>query len=268
MDTEAIDQEHRTVTMENVPAQDARRTVEVIAHRGASAMAPENTLAAVNLAWQLNADAVEVDVHLSSDGRLVVIHDKTLDRTAGRSGSVDTFSAEELAKIDVGSWYGREWAGERVSTLREFIATVPDGKRIFVELKCGFGALTALAEPLADVVDCPRKVVLIGFHLDLMKAVKQRYPAHKTLLVAEQTCDGDLWSPSASDLIEAALSAGLNGLDLSNTLAVDRAAVTQIHGAGLTCCIWTVNSVEDARRLIDAGVDGLTMDDPRLLRRM
>jgi glycerophosphoryl diester phosphodiesterase len=280
----------------NRPNSNPRSSVEVIAHRGASALAPENTLGAVRLAWELDADAVEVDVQLSANGQLVVIHDETLTRTAGRGERVSDLSGAELSRVDVGSWFGTEWASERVVTLREVIATVPDGKRLFVELKCGTGAvnaqakpvysghgigfsapisaesvqnkqsLVALEEPLVEVAATPQKVVLIGFDLDLMKAVKQRYSAHKVFLVAEQKLDGQVWRPTVEELIEAAKAAKLDGLDLSNTLAVGRSSVNQIHEAGLSSCIWTVKSLDDARRLIDAGVESLTMDDPRLLQ--
>ena len=251
--------------MMNRPNSKPRSSVEVIAHRGASALAPENTLGAVRLAWELGADAVEIDVHLSANRQLVVIHDETLDRTAGRGGRVGDLTAEELSRIDVGSWFGTEWEAERVATLREIIATVPDGKRLFVELKCESAAVDALAGPLADVAEAPQKVALIGFDRDLMRAVKQRYSKHKAFLVAEQKLDGQVWRPTVDELIVAAMDAGLDGLDLSNTLAVDREAVNQIHEAGLSCCVWTVNSLDDVRRLIEAGVESLTMDDPRLL---
>lgn len=241
--------------------------VEVIAHRGASARAPENTLGAVNLAWQLNADAVEVDVHLSTDSQLVVIHDETLERTAGRQERVDSLTAAELAQVDVGTWFGQDWSAEPVLPLREIIASVPDGRRIFVELKCGGGteALEALAEALQDVAESPEKVVLISFDLDLLRDVKRTFPGHLAYLVAEQKKDAGQWQPATSEIVDRAIEAGLDGVDLSNTLAVDRQAVNQIHDAGLACCIWTVNLKEDADRLIEAGVDSLTMDDPRLL---
>ena len=239
--------------------------VEVIAHRGASALAPENTLGAVQLAWQLNADAVEVDVHLSADGRLVVIHDETLERTAGRPERVSSLTAAELVQVDVGSWFGEEWSAERVSPLREIIATVPDGRRLFVELKSGSGTVAALEEALCDVTASPEKVVFISFDLDLMREVKRNCPEHLAYLVAEQKEAGGEWHPSAREIVNRALDARLDGVDLSNTLAVNGEAVDLIHEAGLACCIWTVNLKEDAERLILARVDSLTMDDPRLL---
>jgi len=245
--------------------------VEVIAHRGASARAPENTVTAVSLAWKLGADAVEVDVQLSSDGQAVVIHDSTLERTGGLPDAVNSLTGAELAQVDVGSWFGEEWADERIVTLNKVIATVPRERRLFVELKCSAAAadeavIDALSDPLEEVVCSPEEVVLIGFDLGLMTRVKTEFPQHEVFLVAEQNrTEQAVWLPPTVEIVEAAVSAQLDGVDLSNTPAVDRAAVACVHEAGLSCCIWTVSLIEDALRLIEAGVDSLTMDDPCLL---
>ena len=111
--------------------------MEIIAHRGASHDAPENTLAAIRLAWQQEADAVEVDVQLSKDGKLVVIHDDNTKRSGRFARKVNAQTLDELRKLDVGRWKGKRWAGEKIPTLAAVLATVPDGKRLFVEFKCG-----------------------------------------------------------------------------------------------------------------------------------
>jgi glycerophosphoryl diester phosphodiesterase len=126
--------------------------------------------------------------------------------------------------------------------------------------------IDALTSPLEAVAHSPEKVVLIGFDLDLMTRVKAEFPQHEVCLVAEQKSpEPTLWLPSIEEIVAAAVSARLDGVSLANTPAVGRPAVDCIHEAGLNCCIWTVSLVEDARRFIDAGVDSLTMDDPRLL---
>ena len=107
----------------------------IIAHRGASFDAPENTLAAVNLAWQQNADAVEVDVHLSRDGHLFVIHDADTRRTTGLDRKVAQLKLPQLPRHDAGRWKGAQWRGEKIPTLDEVLATVPRGKKIFIEIK-------------------------------------------------------------------------------------------------------------------------------------
>lgn len=244
----------------------ASRRVEIIGHRGASIAAPENTLAAIRLAWDWRADAVEIDVHLTRDRQVVAIHDDSLLRTSQADVAVRDLTLAELQSYDVGAWKFPEFAGERVPTLAEVIATIPLGKRLYVELKCGAEVLEPLAEVLASVRERPESVVLIGFDPELMSAAKQRFPEHLVFQVVEQTQQPDgQWSPSAAEIISHCVKHGLDGADLSNTLAVDHAAVEQFKAAGLGVCIWTVNTLADARRLIDAGVDSLTTDDPRLL---
>ena len=111
--------------------------MEIIAHRGSSFLAPENTRAAAELAWREAADAVEGDFRLTADGQIVCIHDDTLKRTAGVDRRVSDLSLDELRRLDVGSWKGPQFAGQRTATLDEMLATVPRGKRFYVEVKCG-----------------------------------------------------------------------------------------------------------------------------------
>src|SRR5439155_19827959 len=102
--------------------------VEIIAHRGASWDAPENTVAAINLAWKQKADASEFDVFLSKDGKIIVIHDKDTKRVAGVDKQVIDQTFDELRQLDVGKWKGPNFAGEKIPTLAEMLATVPKGK--------------------------------------------------------------------------------------------------------------------------------------------
>ena len=243
-----------------------QRPVEVIGHRGASIAAPENTLSSINLAWQWGADAVEIDVHLTRDRQVVSIHDDSLQRLSQASVFIKDLTLAELQGYDVGAWKHPQFTGERVPTLAEVIATIPPGKRLFVELKCGPEVLDPLAEVLKSVSQRPESVVLIGFDLELMPAAKRRFPQHLAYQVVEQTPQPDgTGLPSIEQIVAHCSQHGLDGADLSNTLAVTRAAVDQLKAAGLATCIWTVNTREDAARLIAAGVESITTDDPRLL---
>lgn len=243
------------------------RRVEIIGHRGASIEAPENTLASVQLAWQWEADAVEVDVHLTRDREVVVIHDDHLNRVSKCDVRVSDLTLAELQTFDVGAWKDPRFAGERVPTLRDVIATIPFGKRLYVELKCGAEVLDPLEQLLPLVADRPEAVVLIGFDPELMPAAKRKFSQHRVFQVVEQTLSGGVtaWTPDIATIVDHCVKHRLDGADLSNTLAVDAAAVATLKAAGLGACIWTVNRVTDAERLITAGVDSLTTDDPRLL---
>ncbi len=111
-------------------AAEGRKMVEIIAHRGCSYIAPENTLAAINLAWELNADAVEIDIHLTSDKKIVLSHDPNTKRTAGVSYDIAKTPLGVLRHLDVGRWKGAEYAGERMPTLSEALATIPQNRRM------------------------------------------------------------------------------------------------------------------------------------------
>jgi glycerophosphoryl diester phosphodiesterase len=242
--------------------------VEIIAHRGASYDAPENTLASVNLAWQQNADAVEVDVHLSRDGKLVVTHDANTWRTAGIRRTISGQTVAELKTLDFGRWKDRKWAGERISTLEEVLATVSEGKRLFVEIKCGAECLLAFEKGVRSSGWRPDQIVAIGFALDMMKTIKRRLPEIEVCWIAafKRSWRTGRWSPKPETLIEKTKAAGLDGLDLGARGPINRQFVKQAHEANLKIYVWTVDSPAKATKLLDAGVDGITTNRPEWLR--
>jgi glycerophosphoryl diester phosphodiesterase len=242
-------------------------TVEIIAHRGASREAPENTLASVRLGWQQGADAVEVDVHQSRDGHIVVIHDAHTRRTAGLNRRVRVQTLEELRLLDAGRWKHRRWTGERIPTLAEIIDTIPAGKRLFVEIKCGPECLPQFVATLKSSGKKPAQVVPIGFDLTTMKLVKWALPEWEVAWVQgfRRNWRGG-WSPTAEKLIASVRDAGLDALDLEARGPVNVAFAAKVHEAGLKLYIWTVDAPRKARQLADAGVDGLTTNRPGWLR--
>jgi glycerophosphoryl diester phosphodiesterase len=239
----------------------------IIAHRGASFDAPENTLASIELAWKQNADAVEIDVQFSKDRRLVVIHDRTTRKTARVRKRISAQTLAELQLLDVGRWKNRKWAGQRIPTLAEALATVPDRKRLFVEIKCGPECLPEFIKDCQESGKPPHQVVPIGFSLETMRRLKEALPPWEVCWVAgfKRAWNGR-WLPRAETLIERAKGAGLDGLDLSARGPVDLVFTRKVHAAGLKLYIWTVDSPAKARRLADAGVDGLTTNRPGWLR--
>jgi glycerophosphoryl diester phosphodiesterase len=240
-----------------------RSNIEIIAHRGASFDAPENTLTAVQLGWRQQADAVEIDVRLTSDGEIVVIHDDTTLRYGGRDKPVGEESLAELRQIDVGLWKGDQWAGERIPTLTEVLETIPDGKRLFVEIKCGDEIVPALSRCVHPRF-CPKQVVLIGLHLATMEAVKQALPQFEVCWVFSPTHCREAWT--AQDVIARTKSAGLDGLDFGADPRIDEPLLSAVEQAGLSAYVWTVNDVSEAVRLREAGIQGITTDRPSWLR--
>ncbi len=241
--------------------------VELIAHRGASYDAPENTLPAVQLAWQQAPEAVEVDIHLSRDGQIVVIHDGDTQRVAGRARRVVDQDLAELRQLDVGRWKGEKWEGTVIPTLAEVVATIPDGKRLFIEIKCGPEVAPELRRVIEASGKSPSHFAIISFNESSLRASKAALPdiAHYFLAGYRQNPDTGEY-PKLEPLIELAREAGFDGLDLDYHWPLDRESVGQLHALGLSIYIYTVNDPEVARRLRDVGVDGITTDRPGWLR--
>ena len=240
---------------------------EIIAHRGASAEAPENTRAAVDLAWAQGADAVEVDVQLSRDGHLVVFHDANTRRTAGLDKRVSEQTLAELRRLDAGLWKEKRWARERIPLLDEVIETIPTGKRLFVEIKCGSEGLSSLAESLNRSGGKPGQIVPIGFSLETMRLAKKMFPGFEIGWVAEFKRDWrGAWWPRPEHLIAQARAAGLDAIDLSAHGPWKPPLGKKVHDAGLKLYVWTVNSMAKAREVIAGGADGITTNRPDWLR--
>jgi glycerophosphoryl diester phosphodiesterase len=241
---------------------------DIIAHRGASHDAPENTLASVNLGWEQDADAVEIDVRLSSDSHIVLMHDETTNRTAGRDRPIVEQSLGELRELDAGCWKGPQWTGEKIPLLSEVLATIPDGKRLFIEIKCGPEIVEPLQAVLEEAARPPEQTAVISFSLDVVTAMKQAMPELQVYWLAsiKQDKQTGTWGPPVAELLAKAQAAGVDGLDVSGALVLTRADVELVHEAGLKFLVWTVNEIDVARRLVDLGVDGITTDRPALLR--
>ena len=234
---------------------------KIIAHRGASDLAPENTLAAAELAWRLGADAVEVDVRLTRDKRIVVIHDETTDRTAGRHLEVATTDSSQLGLLDVGRHKHPKFAGERIPYLEEVLETVPPDRQLFVEIKCG----PEIVAPLVDTITDSGKrsqVVIIGFDLETVRAAKAALPDAPT----HWLCDKRVFASYERSIAEQAKAGGVDGLDVHWT-GLTRRFIRAVKAAGLKLYVWTVDDPAQALHLAAMGVDGITTNRPDRLRR-
>jgi glycerophosphoryl diester phosphodiesterase len=244
------------------------QALEIIAHRGASHDAPENTVVAARLAFTQGADAVEVDVWQTKDGRLAVIHDKTTIRTTGVSGNVKEMTMADLRKLDAGTWKGGSYAGEQVPTLDDILNTRPKGKRIVIEIKDNHELATELAASLKRTGTTARDAVIISFDHPTLRHVKQRLPDYTCLWLASYQPDKKTGkvSPGLDEMIRVCKAAGFDGLNLNFNWPIDRAFTEKVHAAGLRLYVWTVNDADVAKRLVAAGVDGITTDRPAWLR--
>ncbi|MCY3018667.1 MAG: glycerophosphodiester phosphodiesterase [Planctomycetota bacterium] len=244
------------------------QAVEIIAHRGASADAPENTVASARLGYEQGADAVECDIYLTKDGKLVVIHDATTKRATAVEGKVSDMTLAELKALDAGSWKGKQFAGERIPTLDEILATVPAGKRLVIELKCGKAAIPELKAALDRAGKDRERVQFICFQCQTLQALKKEIPGHQACWLVGYERDKKTGQPSRDleALIRQSRDAGLEGLSLSSDWPIDAAFARKVHDAGLKLYVWTVDDAALARRLVSAGVEGITTNRPAWLR--
>jgi len=228
--------------------------VLVIAHRGASGHAPENTLAAFKRAVGLGATFIETDLQLTRDSRFVAMHDGTVNRTTNGQGKVHDMTMAELRRLDAGSWFGSEFAGERIPTLDEILEFSKKHDVVFyLELKPGgsWGGEHALVGALRESGEIPRAVV-ISFDADILARLRQIEPTLMTGLLY----DGQIEEP-----LKKALEVGARQLAVRSDL-VTPALLKDARERDLQVVCWTVNHPAHIRMLMAAGLDGIMSDYP------
>ncbi len=232
-----------------------------IAHRGASGSAPENTVAAFERAIRIGVDAIEIDVHGTSDGRVVVIHDATLDRTTDRRGLVRQQTLDQIRNADAGTWFGREFKGAQIPLLEEAIETTRHRALLLVEIKGEF-----LAEKVLQIVDdmeATDQVVIQSFNPETIRRVKLLDAGIPTALLI-----GKLPAvPSrvrARRLIKQVLEVG------ANALAIWHATLTppffeEMRKRAVSVWAWTVDEEFVMRDMVQMGVQGIITNHPEKL---
>ena len=246
---------------EYAPGQERDSDVWVIAHRGASGVAPENTLAAFRKAVELGAGFIETDLQLSRDARLVGLHDETLDRTTDGRGPVSARTLEELRRLDAGSWFrpssnheAAHFTGEHIPTIEEILAFGREheiGLHLEIKPEGPSGAEHAIVGALHACGEVARSVV-ISFDVSTLRRVRQLDPLVMT---------GFLYSDRSGDVVATAVNAGARQL-LPRADRVTRELVGNAHAHDLKVVAWTANAPEEMQKLIAAGVDGIITDYP------
>ncbi len=243
----------------------------VIAHRGASYDAPENTLASTRLGWAQGADAVETDVRLTKDGKIIVLHDKNTKRTTGRDAEIAQLTFDEARALDAGTWRHPDYAAERLPMLEEQIALIPSGKRMFVELKVGPAIVEELKRTLKHARATEQNVTIISYNYETLREVRKRLPEYRTLYLMRHRKPDQMPAdagrqPTIDEVIAQAKAAGLTGLDLQHTWPLSADDAKRIRDAGLELHVWTVDDPAIARRWIGLGVASITTNRPGWLR--
>lgn len=244
-------------------------SAELVAHRGASVDAPENTVASTRLAFEQGAEGVECDILLTKDGRAAVIHDATTKRTTGVDGKVEAMTLEELQKLDAAAYFkDKKYAGEKIPALDELFAIIPDGRRLVVELKGGEELIPAIRTALEKAGKKPAQIEFISFKYKALAAVKKEFPQHKALLLCGYSKDKTTGKEKVTldEVIAQCKAANLDGMSLSIAWPIDAAFVKKVKDAGLQLYIWTVNDAAKAKDYAAAGVEVICTDKPGFLR--
>jgi len=232
----------------------------IYAHRGASAYAPENTLAAFKLALDQGADGIELDAKLSADGEIVVIHDQTVERTTGTKGLVRNLTIAQLHIMDAGSWKSPIFKGEKIPTLAEVFIAVGGKMIINIELTNYQSPFDGLPEKAVDLVrkfKIEDSVIFSSFLQSNLSAVRKLWPAAPLGILSLPGLSGSINRSGFSRWVSPEYSHP-HFKDVTPQL------VKRETAAGRKLNVWTVNDSAEMDRLIGLGVEGIITDDPLL----
>ena len=230
----------------------------VVAHRGASADAPEHTIAAFELALDQGADGLAMEVHLSADQQPVVLGDFTVERTTDGAGVVADLRVRDLKRLDAGGWRGPAFAGQRIQTLQEVLERFRGRTRFWIEIKGGAAVYPGLEERVVstiEIYDVVDRALVQSFDGATLEAVRRLQPdIRQGLLVTRAPLEATALGGGGPEAISVA--AEMCSEDL----------VKKIRDAGRECYVWTVHEPALADRLVDWGVNGIITDRPGALR--
>jgi len=232
--------------------------VRLIAHRGASAHAPENTMASFRLALGMGAKAIELDVHQTRDGELVVLHDDDFKRVGRRRLRVRDLAWGEVSSLEVGAWFDPRFKGERVPRLAEVMDLVEGQAELHIELKRGSRAYPGIEERLVELVGRRRAwawAPLSSFDHGALYRLRSLAPRARLGYLLGLTP----WRRAARELAEL----GAESLNLS-LRQVDERKIQECHRKGRRVLVYTVNTLRDLERLRRMGVDGVFTNFPEL----
>jgi len=250
----------RTYTTHNTKAL-------IIAHRGASGQAPENTLAAVRLALEQKADMIEIDVFLTKDGHLVVIHDETVNRTTNGQGSIEMMTLAEAQKLDAGSWFSRQYQGEKIPTLNEVLQAVQGKAQLLIEIKKSGRNIAQKVNDLVKTYKANKWCVVQSFDPLVAKRLRELGSPleHHQLVIG----NFPLFLPyhyhkklGKGKITQYQKVQAINSMYLFTT----KNLIDKIHQQKQRIFVWTVNRPKDMRKLLQMGVDGLITNFPAKAR--
>ncbi|NWF55438.1 MAG: glycerophosphodiester phosphodiesterase [Syntrophaceae bacterium] len=253
----------KRVEAQKVPYWKGRFPVMVVAHRGFSGAAPENTLAAFRKAIAIGSDMIELDIHFSKDRKIVVIHDETLERTTDGTGKVVEHTLRDLKKLDAGSRFAADFAGERIPTLEEVLDLAQGRVLVNIEIKNpthGQYSISDLADRALEAVKRARlleRVVFSSFNPAALEWIQQKEPQAKVAFLYHREWNSLYELPKGKDWPV---------LNLRNAY-LTREKIAKIRKEGIIVNVYTVNTEEELEQFVRWGVDGIITNYPdRLIR--
>lgn len=237
---------------------------KIIAHRGESFEAPENTLASIKLAWERGVKIVEIDVQLTLDKKIIVFHDYNTKKLTGINRSIKKSKFASLENLDVGLWKEKKWSGQNIPKLIEVLQSAPDDGKLIIEIKSGEETIPVLKNILAQSSLRDEQIEIISFNRSVVIQAKKQLPRIKVLYLAEldYTWLHKVFGPSKNRLIRFAKEHHLDGLNVWAGKLLDEAFIINVKKSGLLIYTWTVNDLNHAKKLLFWGIDAVTTDRP------
>lgn len=259
------------------PAEDSQRDpvrspVAIVAHRGASGDAPENTLAAFRLGWEQAADAIEGDFFLTADEVIVALHDRDAKRTAGKTLDVTRSTLAQLQSLDVGAWKSDKYRGEKIPTLQQVLGIIPPTKKLFLEIKDSPRLVPVLKKQLSENDEWSQRateqIVIIAFDAEVIAACKRQLPSVPAMWLTSFKRDdasGEI-RPTIDEILVTLKRIGADGLDCRASEHIDETFVARLRENGYQFHVWTVDNPAVAQRFVELGVDSITTNFPAVIR--
>jgi len=232
--------------------------MEIIAHRGASGYAPENTKISMLKGLEMECDGFEVDVQLASSGEVVVFHDFNLKKTTSKEGYLRDTNLDDLKKMDIGSWFSEKFKGEKIMTLEELLEIVPENKILNIEIKVRYDEENKIEAKVIEVLRkkgrLNDKIIISSFNHRIIKEINKLEPKLNT---------GLLLTAGILDIENYIKKNSLNIYSLhSHGEFTGKEMVKKMNEIGIKTYIWTINNIEEAKIFKDFGVTGIITDFP------
>lgn len=237
--------------------------IMIVAHRGASKEAPENTIPAFQLAWEQDADAIEGDFHLTKDGYIVCIHDSDTYSVSGTNLVVRNTTLSQLRKLDVGVHFGSKFKGTIIPTIAEVFSTIPDRKVIYIEIKCGKEIIQPLLEEIKKSNLKTEQIVVMSFEMKVIQELKERAPQYKALWLFNQS---EKKTPSIDTVLETLKQINADGLSATKNI-IDDIFIKSVKEKGYEYHVWAIDDAETAMRFKKWGATSIITNVPGYMRK-